>query len=95
MTGDLKELYPVEIARDGGSFHVYCKCPECMTFDLHYLREPDLTEPVLIDTDTIEITTANGMIAVSETVETYDRWDERGFSVVRACQHCRWEWGQR
>lgn len=85
----------MEIARDGGKFQVFSECPECKVYGLHYLRNVNYEAPTLVDREHIVAKTMNGLIAVEETVEIYDRWDERGFSVVRICHQCKWEWGQR
>lgn len=86
--------------RDGGVFTTGAICPHCGTCDIHLIREPNPAVPYLVrasDGEREQIVLFGGR-AVREYVarpDLYDRWDERGFEVVRTCTSCGWEWGQR
>lgn len=90
-----EELLPIEHDRDGGKFSAASTCPACGETAVHQLRTVNPKPPILVDSDTYEFRTFSGTIVHREELNYYDRWDERGFSVVRVCQHCTWEWGQR
>lgn len=87
--------------RNGGKFTAcaLCRNPDCLSVDVHDIRLPNPEPPRVIlaadAQDEILEMSANGAISVHYIpVDRYDRWDERGFEVVRICNECGYEWGQ-
>lgn len=85
--------------RDGGDFTAGARCPACGLIGFHHLRAPNPTPPRLTHRGTGEVTevrnAAGDVIVHDIDRDVYDRWDERDYNVVRMCDGCNHEWGQR
>ena len=84
--------------RDGGPFTAGAVCPWCGVCGVHPMRVPNREAPRLVresdGTVTQVVTWAGSVLREWTDPDEYDRWDERGFEVVRTCTGCGWEWGQ-
>lgn len=83
----------------GADFTAISRCPRCGHMAFHPLREANPDPPKEISRGTgevVEIRNAAGHLLITEVDgDKFDRWDERGYNVVRQCDECNGEWGQR
>ena len=90
-----------QISNRGGSasFTAVAMCPSCKACDVHPMRAPNPEPPRVIHEGTGDVDILrNGLGQIVRTIvdgDEHDRWDERPFDVVRACNQCGREWGQR
>lgn len=84
--------------REGGTFTTVTVCPRCTHLTVHPMRAPNPDPPEVVYKGTGEVTTfrtfGGQVVRTHIDGDRTDRWDERGFDVIRTCVECGWEWGQ-